>query len=107
MIEHNECLQTVFDIIKKYATEIEPIDQNRIIAIMRKDGSEGCERKTVSRYLGKLRDKYGLTKRTIAGRMMTSGFITVSLRGGAHLSMTGTGLRSSMMMLFRMRNCCS
>ena len=59
MIEHNECLQTVFDIIKKYATEIEPIDQNRIIAIMRQDGSEGCERKTVSRYLGKLRDKYG------------------------------------------------
>ena len=59
MIEHNECLQLVFDIIKKYATEIEPIDQNRIIAIMRQDGSEGCERKTVSRYLGKLRDKYG------------------------------------------------
>ena len=59
MIEHNECLQLVFDIIKKYATEIEPIDQNRIIAIMKKDGSEGCERKTVSRYLGKLRDRYG------------------------------------------------
>ena len=59
MIDHNECLQLVFDIIKKYATKDDPIDQNRIIAIMRQDGSEGCERKTVSRYLKKLREKYG------------------------------------------------
>lgn len=59
MIEHNKILAHVIDIIKKYASEGKPIDQNEILAKLQADPDTFCERKTVTRALEKLRADYG------------------------------------------------
>ena len=59
MVEHNRIKDSVFEIIKRYATEDNPIDQNEIIKYLQKDSRNECDRKTVSRALEKLRDEFG------------------------------------------------
>lgn len=59
MIEHNKTKGLVFEIIKKYATEAEPMDQTDIIAKIEEEGSR-CDRKTVGRTLEHLRAEYGV-----------------------------------------------
>ena len=59
MVEHNRIKDSVFEIIKRYATEDKPIDQNEIIKILQEDDRNECDRKTVTRALKTLRDEYG------------------------------------------------
>ncbi len=59
MIKHNKCIDLVFDIIKKYATEDKPIDQADILRKLEEDPENACDRRTVSRALNRLIEKYG------------------------------------------------
>ncbi|MBO4531745.1 MAG: WYL domain-containing protein [Paludibacteraceae bacterium] len=59
MIKHNRCLDLVFDIIKKYATEDKPIGQADILRKLEEDPENACDRRTVSRALNRLIEKYG------------------------------------------------
>lgn len=59
MIKHNKCIDLVFDIIKKYATEDEPIDQADILRKLEEDPENACDRRTVARALKSLMEKYG------------------------------------------------
>ena len=59
MTKHNKCIDPVFDIIKKNATEDNPISQADILRILNEDPENICERKTVSRALQSLIEKYG------------------------------------------------
>ena len=59
MIKHNRCLDLVFDIIKKYATEDKPIGQAEILRKLEEDPENVCDRRTVSRALNRLIEKYG------------------------------------------------
>jgi len=59
MIKHNKCIDLVFDIIKKNATEDKPIDQADILRKLEEDPENACDRRTVSRALNRLIEKYG------------------------------------------------
>ena len=59
MVEHNRIKDSVFEIIKRYASEDKPIDQNEIIKHLQDDSRNECDRKTVSRALEKLREEFG------------------------------------------------
>ena len=59
MIKHNKCIDLVFDIIKKNATEDKPIDQADILRKLKEDPENACDRRTVSRALNRLIEKYG------------------------------------------------
>lgn len=59
MIKHNKCIDLVFDIIKKYATEDKPIGQAEILRRLKEDPENDCDRRTVSRALNRLIEKYG------------------------------------------------
>ena len=59
MTKHNICRDPVFNIIKKNATEDNPISQAAILRILNEDPENSCERKTVSRALQSLIEKYG------------------------------------------------
>ena len=59
MIEHNKIHAHVIDIIKRYASEDKPIDQNEILEKLQEEPDTQCERKTVTRALEKLRADYG------------------------------------------------
>ena len=59
MVEHNRIKDSVFEIIKRYASEDQPIDQNEIIKHLQDDSRNECDRKTVSRALEKLREEFG------------------------------------------------
>ena len=59
MIKHNKCIDLVFDIIKKNATEDKPIDQADILRKLKEDPENACDRRTVSRALNRLFEKYG------------------------------------------------
>ena len=60
MIEHNKIVDLVYNIIKEEATEDEPIDQVGILSKLQEDPDNKCDRRTVSRALDKLKEKYGL-----------------------------------------------
>ena len=60
MIEHNRTHTVVYDVIRKFASEEKPIDQNDIIKKLQEDPDNACERKTVARALERLRDLYGV-----------------------------------------------
>ncbi len=59
MVEHNRIKDSVFEIIKRYASEDKPVDQNEIIKHLQDDSRNECDRKTVSRALEKLREEFG------------------------------------------------
>lgn len=59
MVEHNRIKDSVFEIIKRYASEDKPVDQNEIIKYLQDDSRNECDRKTVSRALEKLREEFG------------------------------------------------
>ena len=59
MIEHNKIHSHVIDIIKRYASEENPIDQNEILEKLLEEPDTQCERKTVTRALERLRADYG------------------------------------------------
>ena len=59
MIEHNKIHAHVIDIIKRYASEENPIDQNEILEKLQEEPDTQCERKTVTRALERLRADYG------------------------------------------------
>lgn len=59
MVEHNRIKDSVFEIIKRYSSEDQPIDQNEIIKHLQDDSRNECDRKTVSRALEKLREEFG------------------------------------------------
>ncbi|SDY38332.1 Predicted DNA-binding transcriptional regulator YafY, contains an HTH and WYL domains [Ruminococcaceae bacterium YAD3003] len=59
MIKHNKCIDLVFDIIKKYATKDKPIGQAEILRRLKEDPENDCDRRTVSRALNRLIEKYG------------------------------------------------
>ena len=59
MIKHNKCIDLVFDIIKKYATEDKPIGQAEILRRLKEDPENDCDRRTVSRALNRLIEQYG------------------------------------------------
>lgn len=59
MVEHNRIKDSVFEIIKRYSSEDQPIDQNEIIKYLQDDSRNECDRKTVSRALEKLREEFG------------------------------------------------
>ena len=56
---HNMGFELVRDVIRRYASEDNPIDQNTIVKILQSDPNTFCERKTVTRALDKLRTLYG------------------------------------------------
>ncbi len=60
MIEHNRTFAVVYDVIRKFASEEKPIDQNDIIKKLQEEPDNACERKTVARALERLRDLYGV-----------------------------------------------
>lgn len=60
MIEHNRTHIVVYDVIRKFASEEKPIDQNDIIKKLQEDPDNACERKTVARALERLRELYGV-----------------------------------------------
>lgn len=60
MIKHNKCIDLVFDIIKKYATEDKPIGQAEILRRLKEDPENDCDRRTVSRALNRLIEQYGM-----------------------------------------------
>lgn len=60
MIKHNKCIDLVFDIIKKYATEDKPISQAEILRRLKEDPENDCDRRTVSRALNRLIEQYGM-----------------------------------------------
>lgn len=60
MIKHNKCIELVFDIIKKYATEDKPIGQAEILRRLKEDPENDCDRRTVSRALNRLIEQYGM-----------------------------------------------
>ena len=59
MIKHNKCIDLVFDIIKKNATEDKPLGQAEILRKLEEDPDNACDRRTVSRALNSLIEKYG------------------------------------------------
>jgi predicted DNA-binding transcriptional regulator YafY len=59
MVEHNKIHTLVYDVIKRYASEENPIDQNDILRKLLDNPDNACERKTVSRALERLRVMYG------------------------------------------------
>ena len=59
MVEHNKIHTLVYEVIKRYASEENPIDQKDILAILQKNPDNACERKTVGRALERLRAMYG------------------------------------------------
>ncbi len=59
MIKHNKCIDLVFDIVKKYATEDKPIGQAEILRRLKEDPENDCDRRTVSRALNRLIEQYG------------------------------------------------
>lgn len=59
MVEHNKIHTLVYDVIKRYASEENPIDQNDILRKLLDNPDNVCERKTVSRALERLRAMYG------------------------------------------------
>lgn len=59
MVEHNKIHTLVYDVIKRYASEENPIDQNAILKKLLDNPDNACERKTVSRALDRLRAIYG------------------------------------------------
>lgn len=59
MVEHNKIHTLVYDVIKRYASEENPIDLKDIQKILDKDPDNACERMTVSRALERLRAMYG------------------------------------------------
>jgi Leucine-rich repeat (LRR) protein len=59
MIEHNRTYTVVYDVIKRYASKENPIDQNAIMKKLQAIPDNVCERKTVARALEKLRTLYG------------------------------------------------
>ncbi len=59
MVEHNKIHTLVYDVIKRYASEENPIDQNDILRKLLDNPDNACERKTVSRALERLRAMYG------------------------------------------------
>ena len=60
MIEHNRTHTVVYDVIRKFASEEKPIDQNDIIKKLQEEPDNACERKTVARALERLRELYGV-----------------------------------------------
>lgn len=60
MLKHNEMKDIVFEIIKNYASETNPIDQADIIRIASENPDYKCERRTVGRALKLLKEKYAL-----------------------------------------------
>ena len=60
MLKHNEMKDIVFEIIKNYASEAHPINQNEIIRIASENPDYKCERRTVGRALKLLKEKYAL-----------------------------------------------
>ena len=60
MLKHNEMKDIVFEIIKNYASEDHPINQNEIIRIAGENPDYKCERRTVGRALKLLKEKYAL-----------------------------------------------
>lgn len=60
MIKHNKCIDLVFDIIKKYATEDKPIGHAEILRRLKEDSENDCDRRTVSRALNRLIEQYGM-----------------------------------------------
>ena len=60
MIEHNRTFAVVYDVIRKFASDEKPIDQNDIIKKLQEEPDNACERKTVARALERLRDLYGV-----------------------------------------------
>ena len=60
MIQHNKTIELVYDIIRNEASEAHPVSQNEILLKLRENPENNCDRRTVSRALERLKEKYGL-----------------------------------------------
>ena len=62
MIQHNKAIDLVYNIIVEEASEAHPINQNEILAKLQDNPDDVCDRRTVSRALDRLKEKYGMTE---------------------------------------------